>query len=82
MCHHGPLYGSEGGLESSQLDSQFQTLGGVSGQLLGHGHRIDLPTQRGSPLIAATQGGGCFIMLGIKLLAVFSEDLGDHVLKG
>ena len=82
MCRHGLLHGSEGGPKSSHFDSQFPALGGVGRQLFGHGHCINLPMQRGPPLITATQGGSCLLMMGVKLLAVFSEDLGDYVLEG
>ena len=78
LCN-GPLYGSEGGPEGVQPDIHLLTLRRVSGQLPGHGRSIDLPMQRGSPLVTVMQGG---VTLGIELLSVFSEDLGNHVLEG
>ena len=79
---HGPLYGSEGSPEGVQSDAHLPTLRGVRGQLPGHSCSINLPTQRGLPLATVMQGGGGFVTLGVKLLLVLSEDLGDHILEG
>ena len=80
--HDGPLNGSKSGPEGVQSDFHLPTLRGVRGQLPGHSGNVDLPTQRGSPLATAMQRGGGFVMLGIQMLSVLLEDLGDHVLKG
>ena len=78
---NGPFYGAEGGPECAQPGIHLLAQGWISGHLPGHSCSIDLFTQRGSPLVTPAQRGGGIGMLSVKLQLVFSEELGNHILK-